>query len=939
MPTFLEQLVNEVMQKHSSELKDICVVFPTRRAGLFFKKELSAKITKPIWSPAVFSIQDFVLQLSGKNIPDNLTLIFELYESYKEFFPSDDFARFYPWGDLMLKDFDDIDKYMIHADKVFSTVTDLHKIDEDFALAEEDLERLRIFWKNFFDRDPSLLRNEFLNTWKHLQSIYYSFRKKLESKNLAYEGMAYRKLAEDLGNAAFKINHNYSHTIFAGFYALSPAEKTILKYFLDSGKASAYWDADSYYADDTTQEAGRFFRNNTLIEPGFLWKQDHFKNIKKEIEFISVPLLVGQAKYAGNILNALMKENNFISEKTAVVLPDEVLLFPMLYSLPEDLKDVNVTMGYPLRQTPLYNLFESLMTLQKNSRKSKAGEESYFFRDILNVINHPYIRLIADKPIRDWLAKLNQNFIRMPGSVLMHVDGPEIFKNIFVRIEKPGDAFSWFKKILRLILEAMREQDFRFHRLESEFVYNFYTNLSRLEDALKDNPVVDNIDTLWKIYREIISTVTIPFTGEPLKGLQLMGFLETRVLDFDNIIILSVNEDVLPAKGNSPSFIPFNIRKAFGLPTFEEQHAVSAYHFYRLLQRAGRIYLLHNSETSGLTTGEPSRFMLQLEHEMKKRFSDSISIVQKTISTKAVKEEIQPIVVGKSETVMKVLSQFVSDGSVDPSKKFSASGLISYIACPLRFYFQYIAGLREIEEPEENMEAATFGKVLHHAMQLIYKDVILLDKEVIAGLKKRIDDCVDQAIEKEFISLEQLEGKNVLFRNIIHELINRILDTELIHAPVKILQLEKDVSNLFPFSENNFVKLFGIIDRVDEKDGVVRIIDYKTGKVSKKKQDSIADLFTDPAHKEAFQATYYAYLSDRLISGREIKSGLLYVKELGDGIHFLNKGASFTAEQFKEFEISLSNLFKEIFSPETPFIQTKDEKLCKYCAFKTICNK
>ena len=939
MPTFLEQLVNEVMQKHAHQLKDICVVFPTRRAGLFFKKELSTKISSPVWSPAVFSIQDFVLQLSGKNIPDNLTLIFELYDSYKTFFPSDDFAKFYPWGDLMLKDFDDIDKYLIHADKVFSTVTDLHKIDEDFALAEEDMERLRIFWKNFFDRDPSLLRNEFLNTWKHLHHIYVSFRKRLESKNIAYEGMAYRKLADDLSNASYKIKHPFTHTIFAGFYALSPAEKTILKYFMDSGKASSFWDADSYYIDDTSQEAGRFFRNNALIEPGFLWKQDHFKNSKKEIEFISVPLLVGQAKYAGNILSSLMKENNFISEKTAVVLPDEVLLFPMLYSLPEELKDVNVTMGYPLRQTPLYNLFEALMTLQKNSRRSKAGDESYFFRDILNVINHPYIRLVADKPIRDWISKQKENFIRMQSSMLLKIDSPEIFKNIFSKIDKPDQAFSWFKKILRLILEAMREQDFRFHRLESEFVYNFYTNLSRLEDALKDNPVVDNIDTLWKIYREIITSVTIPFTGEPLKGLQLMGFLETRVLDFDNIIILSVNEDVLPAAGNSPSFIPFNIRKAFGLPTFEEQHAVSAYHFYRLLQRAGKIFLLHNSETSGLTTGEPSRFLLQLEHEMQKRFPENISIVQKTVSTKAVKEEIKPIVINKNESVRKELLRFISDGSSEPAKKFSPSSLNMYIACPLRFYFHYIAELKEVDEPEEDMEAATFGNVLHYAMKLIYNDIVVFEKDSIPELINKVEDCINKAIEVEYISIEQLEGKNILFKNIIHELILRILHSEKSYAPFKILQLEKDESILFSFNQKDFIKLYGKIDRVDEKDDIIRIIDYKTGKVNKKKYDSISDLFSEPALKEAFQASYYAYLINRKNPGREIKSGLMYVKELSEGIHFLNNGASFTTEQFNEFEISLTTLLQEIFNSETPFVQTKDEKLCKYCDFKTICNR
>lgn len=939
MQTFIQQLVNEVIKRHAGQLQGLCVVFPTRRAGLFFQKELAATISTPIWSPAVFSIQDYLLKLAGQNIPDDLTLLFELYKSYKEYFPSEDFARFYPWGELMLKDFDDIDKYMINADKVFETVTDLQQIDRDFAMEEEDLERLRGFWKIFFDSDPSLLKNEFINTWKFLGRIYSSFRSKLEAKNIAYEGMAYRRLAGEISVSALKTPEEFSHTIFAGFYALSPSEQSIIQYLIDSGKASSFWDADAYYADDPAQEAGRFFRKNPLTNNNFSWKQEHFKNIKKEIEFAGVPLLVGQAKYAGNILNSLMQGDNFISEKTALVLPDEKLLFPVLYSLPENLTDINVTMGYPLNQTPLFNLFDLLMILQRNARVSIEGELSYYFRDVLNILNHPYIRLVDDRQIKNWLASLDQNYIRLPISKLTSEKENTIFRDIFVRLTSVKQAFGWYRKILRLILEGMKEQNFRFHRLESEFVYHFYTHLTRLEDLMKESEIVPDLETFWKIFREIISSVKIPFTGEPLKGLQVMGFLETRVLDFDNVIILSVNEDVLPAAGNKPSFIPFNIRKAFGLPTYEEQHAVYAFHFYRLLQRAGNIFLVHNTETKSLSTGERSRFLLQMEFELQRRYPESIHIVHKVISTKVNKETIDDLIIHKSAPVMKELSKYITDGKQNPSSALSASGLIAYIACPLRFYFRYVAGLAEQEEPEENMESATFGRVLHKTMQHLYTDIHEINNDSISKLKLKINDNVDRAIHEEFVNLNQLEGKNILLRNVIRELIRKILESEKLYIPFRILQLEKDVSNIFAIDQNRFVKLKGIIDRVDEKDGVIRIIDYKTGKIGKKRPDSLSDYFGDPAFKEQFQAMYYAYLTRSKMPGKKIISGLFAMRDMSDGIWFLNNNEPFSEEQFEEFEILLNKLLNEIFSKEIPFTQTVDEDRCKYCAYQSLCNR
>ncbi|MFN8166061.1 MAG: PD-(D/E)XK nuclease family protein [Bacteroidia bacterium] len=835
MPTFLQQLVKEIKEQFPEHTADLHIVFPTRRAGLFFQKEFSALHDKPVWSPVVMSIQDYLLSLSGAVIPDPLTLLFELYEVFKKYFPLEDFDHFYAWGELLLKDFDDLDKYMADASKVFATVTDMHKIDEEFGLPEEDLERLRMFWKNFFEQDLTKLKTEFFNTWKNLHAIYSDFKTSLRTKGLAYEGMAYRDLAMSFSGADNAGKHMAFHTVFAGFYALSPAEERVIKAVLNSGHATAYWDTDSYYVDDEGQEAGKFLRNNPLIRADYKWKEDHFKNIRKEIYFTGVPLMVGQAKYAGEILKELIRSENFIPERTAVVLPDEKLLFPVLYSIPEEIKEINVTMGYPLRQTPLFNLFEELSSLQKNARKERDGNLSFYYRDVRGVLDHNYIRLCGGKKLEKWLHELKENYIRI-SSVRLFEDAPaDLFYILFRRPENVTEIILWVKQILRLILDAFKEQEFRFHRLESEFVFTFFTQVKRLEDILGtlDKPV--ETTTFWRIFKEVISSVRIPFSGEPLNGLQVMGFLETRVLDFDHVILLSVNEDVLPAGGSSPSFIPFNIRKAFGLPTYEDQHAVSAFHFYRLLQRARTVHLVFNTEARAITAGERSRFLLQLEHELQRKFPQSISIRERIITTPIRQSETVPVIVKKTKEVLSELNRLLGTSEADAKGKLSASALQAYIACTLRFYFRYVAGLNEQEEPEENMEAATFGKVLHKAMQTLYTGVVGVDKAVITGLKKRVEDAVDAAIHEEFVAVDQLEGKNILLRNVICELVNRTLEEDLRYVPFEIRQLEKDVSRRFQFQDNRTVKLFGIIDRVDMKGDLYRIVDYKTGRVDPKK--------------------------------------------------------------------------------------------------------
>ena len=941
MSTFLEQLTDEIYENHKGELSQLCLVFPTRRAGLFFKKYISEKINSPHWSPVIYSIQDFIRSFSSDVIPDQLTLMFELFEVYKNYFPAESFEKYYPWGEMLLKDFDEADRNLSDTKQLFAYIRDEREIDSAFELADEDMERIRVFWKTFFNKEPGKLKNEFLANWQHLGNLYVGFRERLTQKNLAYEGLAYRHVAESLKEK--KISLDFEKIIFAGFYALSKSEEKIIQHFIEDGRADIYWDADSYYVDDPKQEAGTFLRKNNLLKPGFKWKQKNFELSGKNIEMIGVPLQVGQAKVTGNILKELISEKNIPVDRTAIVLPDENLLFPMLYSLPENIEAFNVTMGYPLAATPLFTLFESLILLQKNSRKKEDGTISFYHKHVINILNHSSIRQVESGYIQTWMKFFREElrWIQVPMEKLNNEKVPALFRDIFYPVEKAEDVFGYFKTILHHILESMKEKEFRFHAIESEYIYHFYVQLKRLEDVVRQYPLQLTAETFWNLYREIIFSSRIPFSGEPLKGLQVMGFLETRLLDFENVFILSVNEDTLPASSNHPSFIPYNIRKAFDLPTYEDQHAVSSYHFYRLLQRAKNIYLLYNTETKSITAGEKSRYLLQIEHELLKKYPDKISMQSKIAFTDFVKPEINPITVKKTDEVMAVVSKYFLTGETynDYSIKLSASAFISYINCPLQFYFRYIAKINEQDETEENIEAATFGRILHRAMQVLYGEHSNLTESVLDELAGKIKTVVDLSIKEEFRGHDLIEGRNILMRNVIVELIRKIMKVDKAYAPVIIRFLEKKCIQPISISETQKVLLYGIIDRVDEVRGCTRIIDYKTGKVESGNPESFDEIFSDPKFKEQFQTYYYSYLFWKQAPEKAVRAGLISVKELSAGIRYINKGEEISSDQFQDFEQHLIKLITEILNPDKSFQQTEDEKRCQYCPYKHICHR
>jgi RecB family exonuclease len=956
MQSFIQQLIQDILAGHPEGLSKVCLVFPTRRAGLFFKRELAKKTDKPIWAPGILGIQDLIQTLTPRQIPDNLSLLFELYQSYLKYLPGESFEKFYPWGQLLLKDYDEIDRYLVDAPKIFRNIQDLKDIDATFSMADEDIERIKDFWKTFSDRDLSTLKKEFLSTWEVLAKVYVDYKARLKAKDMLYEGLAYRLLAETkteelLMHPFFK---EYEHIVFAGFYALSTAEELIIQNLITNKKASIYWDADRYYMEDERQEAGRFLRKGKLIKPNFKWTGNYFEQ-PKTIEIIGVPLQVGQAKALGSALSDLLEKEKGSLENTAVVLPDENMLFPMLYSLPANLPAVNITMGYPLHYTPLYALFENIMNLHKNGRMKDGQPTAYYHRDVLNVVMHPYIQLIDGDGVRAWLKRYEAGqWIYIGAKHLENEKAPAFFKKIFTGLTSVAEAFPYFLELLHLIQQAMQAQDASNPsknqygaRLESEYIYHFYTQLKRLQDIVKEHEILLSLNSFWSLFKEIIFSTKIPFTGEPLQGLQVMGFLETRVLDFENVFILSVNEGVLPAGGKQHSFIPYSLRKGYGLPTFEEQDAIYAFHFYRLLQRAKNIQLYHNTEVKSLSAGEKSRYLLQIEYELKKKLGPKLNLVKKLISTDIQPHALFPVLVEKGEEVTKRLLRYFPKEGADSTymPKFSATALSSYINCKLQFYFRYIAKLKELEEVEDYIEANTFGSILHKAMELVYLKKEPVTISFLEKAKQRAEEIVLQAIREVFPALDEgeLEGKNLLLKQVIVALVKKILDNDKKELPFQILDLEKQIEiklEITPAGHPNpkHVILNGYLDRVDLHEEDVRILDYKTGEV-KLNDKGMEALFTLPDHKIAFQGYFYAWLYWKQNQASKIKVGIYPVVKLNEGIQYLNQGATLSESFLKEFELRLIKLLQEIFTKEKPFEQVAETDKCLYCAYTGICGR
>lgn len=974
MKTFLEEIAIYV-HKNFQKPEEVTIVFPNRRAILYFRKYFGDLLSKPVFSPTLLTVEEFVSGFSTAQVPDKLELISRLYHCYFDILrknasssEAEPFDKFYFWGEMLLRDFDEADRYLVTADHLFKDLSHQKELDTSFDyLTEEQKEFLNSFWSGF-DENVSVNKKRFLDVWKKLPEVYKHFKDQLSKAGLAYEGMLQREVAETIADRNEKLQQ-YGSIIFAGFNALTKAEEIILSHCVENANAKIFWDFDAYYVNNKSQEAGKFFREyqeHNVLRKTFdpdVPSHFHSRQSKSAIKLFGAAQPVGQAKLLAQVLHEHLQTHK--AEETLVVLPDEKLLIPVLHGISGLSDALNVTMGFPLSSTPLFNLIELIVDLQLGCKNAHFNH-----RQVLAILGHPYV--IAADPVSSNNKRkeiLKHNWVNIPvGFLASEVD---LHRVIFSDVLAPTSSSSVnesFTTYLKNVVNEVGSNPY-LANLDKEFAFHFITFLNRLGDILKTfNNHLDaqseldekqkirqqkaSLKSYLRLFRQLVNSNKIPFRGEPLKGLQVMGVLETRNLDFKNVFVLSLNEGAFPANSNKGSYIPYNIRKAYGLPTVEHQDSIYAYLFYRVLQRAENVFLFYNSETDVLGQGEMSRYLQQLIYE------SGLSFERKVLHNPIQPLDIHPLVIEKDQQVLQDLAK-LNDGNAY-FQGISPSALNTYIECRLKFYFRHVAKIKEPNEVEEELDARVLGNFLHDVMENFYKSIIerkkdkLIDVSDFDGSHTIIEKLIDKVFVKSYRldpdSPVVYEGQRLVVKEIVKRFAHRILEMDKQYAPFTIEALEQGgLTYNVPIDFPPFkAVLSGKIDRIDRKANLLRIIDYKTGKDTLS-FDNVDSLFLRDGkrNKAAFQTLLYALLykkNSNLASHGDLK----IVPGLINRLNLFDEEFSFGLKQGKdlitdvdillpEFESGIAKIFNDLFDPKQPFDQTGDLENCRLCPYSQVC--
>ena len=950
MESFLKQVAADLYSRKGGNLAKTAVVFPNKRASLFFNEYLAKQTDTPIWSPAYISISDLFRELSHYEVADSVKLVCELYKIFRQNTQSNEtLDDFYFWGELLISDFDDADKNMVHTDQLFTNLQDMRAYMNDFTFMDEEQEAaIQQFFRNFSIEKRTALKERFISMWDVLGDIYTQFKTLLDQQGIAYEGMLYRDAIENLNTDDLP----YETYVFVGFNVLNKVEHKLFSQLQDAGKALFYWDYDEFYMEKKHHEAGEFIKRNLKDFPSAFQNSSlRFLNSPKEIKFISSPTENAQARY----LPQWIRENLTEQEKeTAIVLCNETLLQPVLHSFPDQVKHINITMGFPLSQTPIYSFLTTLLDLQIQGYNPKAGR--YSSDSVIAVLKHPYTCQLSSEA-KNLVKELttNNRFYPLPSELAKDQTLALLFKPINGNLA----LTDYLKEALEEVTRIYRQekQDSAFNQLYRESLFKAYTTINRFRTLIEEDGLQVQPETFRKLLVKVLSTTNIPFHGEPAIGMQVMGVLETRNLDFRHLILLSVTEGQLPKGGNNASFIPYNLRKAFGMTTIEHKIAVYAYYFYRLLQRAEKVTLMYNNSSEGLNRGEWSRFMLQFLIEWPH------PIQQLTLKAGQTPQSATTISIPKTPDVLAKMHQ-VYDLTYNKRAKISPSALNCYLDCPLKFYLKYVANLQMPDEVNAEIDSATFGSIFHKTAEYIYQDLTacnkLIIKEDIEKLLKddiRLEDYVDKAFKEIFFHIPQEEkpeynGTQLINSAVIVRYIKQLLKHDLKYAPFTFvgteLQVNEDVS--IQTSEGTFQsRIGGYIDRLDSKDGTLRIVDYKTG--GKADTPANVEALFIPSDKRSnyiFQTFLYAAIMSKK-QDLKVSPSLLYIHRaasddyspvvcLGEPRKPKEPVTDFSIYE-EEFRDRLNQLLQEIFSPELNFEQTNIENKCTYCDFKTFCKK
>lgn len=959
MESFLKLVAADLYKHTKGNLAHTAVVFPNKRAGLFFNEYLAQESDSPIWSPAYVSISELFRSLSPWEVGDPVKLVCELYKIFRrETQSTETLDDFYFWGEMLISDFDDADKNKVDTDKLFSNLQDLRNIMDDYTFIDDEQEEaIRQFFQNFSIERRTALKERFISLWDVLGNIYKGFRESLASQNIAYEGMMYRHVIEHLDVDKLP----YEKYVFVGFNVLNKVEHTLFTQLKDAGKAVFYWDYDEFYMKENrqavTHEAGEFIRRNLRDFPSPL-SGELFKNLSKpkEVHYIASSTENAQARY----LPQWIRNNLTTPEKeTAVVLCNEALLQPVLHSLPAEVKHVNITMGFPLSQTPVYSFLIALLELHTHGFNFKSGR--YTFQSVVTLLKHPYTRqLTGQAELLEKELTRNNRFYPLPGELGKDEFLTRLFTplsgnlNLCIRL---SETLQQVAGIYQANTSGTEDTD-AFNQLYRESLFKAYTTINRFRTLIEEDELTVQSETFRRLLVKVLSATNIPFHGEPAIGMQVMGVLETRNLDFRHLVLLSVNEGQLPKSGGDSSFIPYNLRKAFGMTTIEHKIAVYAYYFYRLLQRAERITLMYNTSSDGLNRGEWSRFMLQFliewPHPITRQFLEAGQSPQGT----------SPITVEKTPDVMRRM-QSLFDVRANPKAKFSPSALNYYLDCPLKFYYRYVAGLSAPDEVSAEIDSATFGSIFHYAAEHIYKDLTthgkVINKEALETLLRnevKLQDYVDTAFKKLFFNVPQNEkpeynGIQLINSAVIARYLKQLLQNDLRYTPFTFIASEMEVDEPIDIQTPKGViksRIGGIIDRMDSKDGTLRIVDYKTGGDADT-PPHVESLFIPDKKRSnyVFQTFLYAAIMCRKQPTMKIAPALLYIHraatetyspviQMGEPRKPKEAVEDFSKYE-KEYRERLQGLLEEIFNPEKSFTQTEIIEKCTYCDFKALCKR
>lgn len=959
MESFLKLVAADLYKHTEGNLAHTAVVFPNKRAGLFFNEYLAQESESPIWSPAYVSISELFRSLSPWEVGDPVKLVCELYKIFRrETQSTETLDDFYFWGEMLISDFDDADKNKVDTDKLFSNLQDLRNIMDDYTFIDDEQEEaIRQFFQNFSIERRTALKERFISLWDVLGNIYKGFRESLASQNIAYEGMMYRHVIEHLDVDKLP----YEKYVFVGFNVLNKVAHTLFTQLKDAGKAVFYWDYDEFYMKENrqavTHEAGEFIRRNLRDFPSPL-SGELFKNLSKpkEVHYIASSTENAQARY----LPQWIRNNLTTPEKeTAIVLCNEALLQPVLHSLPAEVKHVNITMGFPLSQTPVYSFLIALLELHTHGFNFKSGR--YTFQSVVTLLKHPYTRqLTGQAELLEKELTRNNRFYPLPGELGKDEFLTRLFTplsgnlNLCIRL---SETLQQVAGIYQANTSGTEDTD-AFNQLYRESLFKAYTTINRFRTLIEEDELTVQSETFRRLLVKVLSATNIPFHGEPAIGMQVMGVLETRNLDFRHLVLLSVNEGQLPKSGGDSSFIPYNLRKAFGMTTIEHKIAVYAYYFYRLLQRAERITLMYNTSSDGLNRGEWSRFMLQFliewPHPITRQFLEAGQSPQGT----------SPITVEKTPDVMRRM-QSLFDVRANPKAKFSPSALNYYLDCPLKFYYRYVAGLSAPDEVSAEIDSATFGSIFHYAAEHIYKDLTthgkVINKEALETLLRnevKLQDYVDTAFKKLFFNVPQNEkpeynGVQLINSAVIARYLKQLLQNDLRYAPFTFIASEMEVDEPIDIQTPKGViksRIGGIIDRMDSKDGTLRIVDYKTGGDADT-PPHVESLFIPDKKRSnyVFQTFLYAAIMCRKQPTMKIAPALLYIHraatetyspviQMGEPRKPKEAVEDFSKYE-KEYRERLQGLLEEIFNPEKSFTQTEIIEKCTYCDFKALCKR